>query len=67
MAHVRTTNQDPRQGTMFSEIVTLPTLAPALARPYHTPGTPEHLAAQAAREREAAAQAVPSQTGTYCF
>lgn len=38
---------------MFSEIVLLPTLAPDLARPYHVPSTPEFIAAQAAREREA--------------
>ena len=42
-----------RQGTAFHEIITLPTLAPNLARPYFLPGTPEYYAAQAQQLREA--------------
>ncbi|KAF9471431.1 hypothetical protein BDN70DRAFT_845351, partial [Pholiota conissans] len=30
MTHVRTSNNDPRQGTMFSELVLFPTLRPDL-------------------------------------
>jgi len=47
---------DPRQGSAFHELLVLPTLAPNLARPYYTPGTPEYHAAEAARRQEAAAE-----------
>jgi len=40
----RWTNDNPNQGSAFHELVVLPTLAPQLARPYHAPGTAEHLA-----------------------
>lgn len=52
MAHTRTSGRDPRQGSMFNEIVMLPTFAPDIARPYHVPGTPEYIAAQAALQQE---------------
>ena len=35
----RWSNNDPRQGSAFHELVVLPTLAPQLARPYVVPGS----------------------------
>ena len=32
---------DPNQGSAFHELITLPTLAPHLARPYHAPTVQE--------------------------
>jgi len=49
--HNRWSNDDPNQGSAFHELVALPTLAPHLARPYHLPGTPEYMAAQANLEQ----------------
>jgi hypothetical protein len=58
----RTTLSDPHQGSAFHELVLLPTLAPELARPYHVPGTPEYLAAQATLQ-QAAATSGTNETG----
>ncbi|PPQ98660.1 hypothetical protein CVT24_004158 [Panaeolus cyanescens] len=46
----RTSANNPRQGSMFNEIIVNPTFLPDIARPYHLPGTPEFLAAQAQLE-----------------
>ena len=57
--NARWTN-DTQQGSAFHELLVLPTLAPNLARPYYTPGTPEYHAAEAARRQEAAAEGNPA-------
>lgn len=46
---------DPCQGSAFQELLVLPTLAPQLAHPYYTPGTPEFHTAEAQHCQEAAA------------
>lgn len=44
---LRTSLNDTRQGSAWAELVLYPTLAPHLAPPYHVPGTPEYIEAQA--------------------
>ena len=36
---IRWSNNDPRQGSAFHELVVLPTLTPQLAHPYVVPGS----------------------------
>ena len=43
-----TSASDPNQGSMFDELVVIPTFLPEIACPYHLPGTPEYIAAQSA-------------------
>jgi len=54
MAHTRTSGRDSRQGSMFNKVIMLPTLAPEITRPYHIPGTPEFISAQAELRRQLA-------------
>ena len=44
----RTSASDPKQGSMFNEVVVNPTFLPEIACPYHLPGTAEYLIAESA-------------------